>query len=135
MVKQLDITHKNALKIIDVDEDSASMDYTIAKLSHAQTMAGTIVLFKMYTPDCPADQKTPLPSAHVSGRATRRLPPSRALSLPRLNTRCLDRSFLHSAVTTWNRFPSAVVRDITSSSVHAFRKRQYKHLLSTRLQS
>ncbi len=110
---------RNTLKVIGAHEACALKDYSFAKQSHRRTVAATTVLFKMHTPNCPPELKALLPSAHVPGRNTQRVPPCYALSLPR----CLDRSFLHSAVTTWNSLRSIFIKDINSRNVHAFKKR------------
>ena len=129
-LSQLDIIQRKALKIIGVDEDCALQQYAISKLSHRRTVAATTVLYKMHTPSCPADLKALLPQVRPPGRITRRVPPSHALETPTSNTKCLDRSFLHSALTTWNSLPPAVVGDITPNGIQAFKKRLNKHLLS-----
>ncbi|CAJ1069817.1 hypothetical protein Bbelb_118400 [Xyrichtys novacula] len=129
-LRQLDLIQKNAIKIIRVDEDLALQQYSISKLGHRRTVAATTVLYKMHIPNCPVDLKALLPQAHTVGRITRRVLPSHALKVPKLKTNCLDRSFLHSAITTWNSLPPAVVGDITSTGVHAFKKRLNKYLLS-----
>lgn len=49
------------------------------------------------------------PSAHVPGRNTQSLAPSRAPSPPGARTKCHVRSFLHSAVATWNGLPAAII--------------------------
>ena len=108
-LSQLDIIQRKALKIIGVDEDIALQQYAISKLSHRRTVAATTVLYKMHTPSCPADLKALLPQVRPPGRITRRVPPSHALETPTSNTKCLDRSFLHTALTTWNSLPPAVV--------------------------
>ena len=128
---QLDIIQKKAFKIIGVDEDLALQQYAISKLSHRRTIAATTVLYKMHTPSCPVDLKALLTQPYIPGRITRRVLPSHALEFPgKSKTKCLDRSFLYSAITTWNSLPPAVVGDITSSNIHAFKKRLNKHLLS-----
>ncbi|CAJ1050811.1 hypothetical protein Bbelb_118400 [Xyrichtys novacula] len=129
-LRQLDLIQKKALKIIGVDEDLALQQYAISKLGHQRTVAATTVLYKMHTPNCPVDLKALLPQAHTMGRITRRVLPSHALKVPKSKTNCLDRSFLHSAITTWNSLPPAVVGDITSTGVHAFKRRLNKYLLS-----
>ena len=113
-----------------MDEDIALQQYAISKLSHRREVAAITVLYKMHTPSCPADLKALLPPPHIPDRITRRIPPNHALEIPKANTKCLDRSFLHSAIKTWNRLPPAVVGDITSRGIHAFKKRLNKHLLS-----
>ena len=130
-LRQLDVIQKKALRIIGVDEVLALQHHAISKLSHRRTVAATTVLYKMHTPNCPVDLKALLPQAHTVGRITRRVLPSHALAIPKANTKCLDRSFLHSAITTWNSLPPAAVGDIASSSVQAFKKRLNKHLLNT----
>ena len=100
-----------------MDEDLALQQYAISKLSHRRTVAATTVLYKMHTPSCPVDLKALLPQAHIPGRITRRVLPSHALTILKSNTKCLDRSFLHSAITTWNSLPPAVVGDITPSGI------------------
>ena len=130
-LRQLDHIQKKALKIIGVDEDIALQQFAINKLSHRRTVAATTVLYKMHTPNCPADLAALLPQPLTSVRITRRALPSHALETPKSNTKCLDRSFLHSAIRTWNSLPPAVVGDISFNSVHAFKKRLNKHLLST----
>ena len=67
---------KKSLKTIGVDEDYALKDYAITKLSHHRTVAETTALFKMHPPCCQADLKAQLPSAHVPGGTTQRLPPA-----------------------------------------------------------
>ncbi|CAJ1068980.1 uncharacterized protein LOC120488729 [Xyrichtys novacula] len=129
-LRQLDLIQKKALKIIGVDEDLALQQYAISKLGHRRTVAATTVLYKMHTSNCPVDLKALLPQAHTVGRITWRVLPSHALKVPKSKTNCLDRSFLHSAITTWNSLPPAVVGDITSTGVHAFKKRLNKYLLS-----
>lgn len=127
---QLDNIQKKALKIIGEDEDTALRKYAISQLSQRRTVAATTVLFKMHTENCPEDLKALLPPPDLLCRTTRRARPSHALKLPKSNTKCLGRSFLHSAVTTWNCLPCTVVGEITSKNVQAFKKRLNKHLLS-----
>ena len=129
-LRQLDAIQKKALKIIGVDEDLALQQHAISKLSHRREVAATTVLYKMHTPSCPVDLKALLPPPHIPGRITRRTLPSHALEIPKSNTKCLDRSFLHSAIMTWNSLPPAVVGDITPMGIHTFKKRLNKHLLS-----
>ena len=67
---------KKSLKTIGVDEDYALKDFAITKLSHHRIVAETTALFKMHPPCCQADLKAQLPSAHVPGGTTQRLPPA-----------------------------------------------------------
>ena len=129
-LSQLHNIQRKALKIIGVDEDCALKQYAIRKLSHLQAVAATTVPYKMHTPSCLAGIKALLPQARIPGRITRWVPPSHALEIPTSKTKCLYRSFLHSALTTWNSLPPAVVGDITPNGVQAFKKRLNKHLLT-----
>merc|ERR1712208_54020 len=127
----LDNIQRKALRIIGVDQDSATL--SIDSLSHRRQVAATTVLYKMHTPHCPRDLQDMLPPRYTRRRNTRRCTatPVHALDLPGSNTRTLDRTFLHTAVRVWNSLPENVVAPVTDNGLQAFKRRVHRHLLST----
>ena len=107
----LDNIQRKALKIIGVDQDTASTTLSIDSLSHRRQVAAATILYKMHTPHCPRDLQDMLPPPKVKRPTTRLCTamPEHALSLPGSNTRTLDRTFLHTAVRVWSSLPEHVV--------------------------
>ena len=129
----LDNIQRKALKIIGVDQDTASTTLSIDGLSHRRQVAAATVLYKMHNPYCPRDLQDMLPPPYVRRRTTRLCTamPEHALSPPGSNTRTLDRTFLHTAVRVWNSLPEHVVDSITDNGLQAFKRRVHRHLLTT----
>lgn len=61
----LDNTQKKALKIIGVDQDSASTKLSIPSLTHKRQVAAATVLYKMHTHHCPTDLQVMLPPSYT----------------------------------------------------------------------
>jgi hypothetical protein len=82
---------------------------------------------------CPAELSALLPPPYSRRLATRFSVslPEHALSLPAARTRCLDRSFIHTAVHLWNSLPVSVVGNITEEGIQSFKYRVHGHLLLT----
>ena len=131
-LSQLDNIQKKALKIIGVDEATALSRLNISSLLHRRQVAAVTVLFKMQTSHCPVDLSALLPPPYIRRRATRSSVsmPDHALSLPVARTRCLDRSFIHSAVPLWNSLPDTVVGNITTAGIQSFKCWAHKYLLT-----
>ena len=131
-LSQLDNIQKKALKIIGVDEATALSRLNISSLLHRRQVAAVTVLFKMQTSHCPEDLSALLPPPYIRRRATRSSVsmPDHALSLPVARTRCLDRSFIHTAVPLWNSLPDTVVGNITTAGIQSFKCRAHKYLLT-----
>ncbi|XP_060775509.1 uncharacterized protein LOC132885169 [Neoarius graeffei] len=128
----LDNIQKKVLKIIGVDQDTASTKHSISSLGHRRQVAATTVLFKMHTRHCPTDLRDMLPPPYPTRRTTCLCTamPDHALDLPASNTRTLDRTFLHTAVRVWNSLPEHVVGPIDTGP-QAFKCRVHRHLLTT----
>ena len=132
-LSQLDNIQKKALKVIGVDEATALTQLNITSLLHRRQVAAATVLYKMQTRHCPAELSALLPPPYSRRRATRFSVslPEHALSLPAARTRCLDRSFIHTAVPLWNSLPVSVVGNITEEGIQSFKCRVHGHLLLT----
>ena len=124
----LDNIQRKALDIIG----NPQVTHAIPSLHHRRQVAAVTTLYKMQTDRCPSDLKALLPSPHVSHRLTRAsvTMPDHALSLPSARTSRLDRSFLHSAVRTWNGFPADTVGPISTKGIQAFKCRAHRYLLT-----
>ena len=133
ILAQLDNIQKKALKVIGVDEATALSRLNITSLLHRRRVAATTVLYKMHTSHCPVDLAALLPPPYIRRRATRSSVsmPDHALSLPAARTRCLDRSFIHTAVPLWNSLPESIVGNITAEGIQSFKCRVHEHLLTT----
>ena len=130
---QLDNIQKKALKVIGVDEVTALSQLSITSLHHRRQVAAATVLYKMQTNHCPADLSALLPPPYIRRRTTRASAymPVHALSLPVARTRCLDRSFIHTAVSLWNSLPVTVVGNITDEGIQSFKSLVHQYLLTT----
>ena len=104
---QLDFIQRKALRIIGVDEVTASKIFAITTLHHRREVAAATLLYKMHTSHCPIDLQALLPSLHEVRRITRSLliMPAHVLSMPGARTHTLNRSFLHTTITIWNNLP------------------------------
>lgn len=120
---------KKSSKIIRVDEGRALQQYAISKLSYRRIVAATVVLYKMHPPSCPADLKALLPQVRPPGRFTQRVPQSHPWKSLKSEIKCLDRSFIHCALTTWNSLPPAVVVGMTQNGVQVFNRRMNKSVI------
>ena len=132
ILSQLDSIQRKALKIIGVDEAIALEKLAITSLHHRRQVAAATVLYKMHTSHSPLDLRAMLPPPYDRRRVIRSSTsiPAHALSLPNAKTYTLDRSFLHTAIRTWNNLPEAVVGNISDSGVQSFKIQVHKHLLS-----
>ena len=110
-VKLFDSIQSKALQIIGVNDQQARSDRNIPLLHHRRLVAAASMLYKMHRSKCPADLKALLPQPYVFRRSTRSSlsMPSHALSLPVSRTHSTDRTFIHTAVKTWNELPDNVV--------------------------
>jgi hypothetical protein len=100
ILNHLDNIQKKALKVIGVNEATALSQLNITSRLHRRQVAAATVLYKMQTSHCPQDLSALLPQPYIRRRATRSSVsmPDHALSLPTARTRCLDRSFIHTAI-------------------------------------
>jgi len=133
ILSQLDNIQRKALKIIGVDEISASTNMAIPSLHHRRLVAASTVLYKMQTNHSPTDLQAMLPPPYDRRRDTRcnTSIPTHALTMPYAKTCTLDRSFIHTAVRVWNSLPDAVVGHIKDSGLQAFKCRVHRYLMCT----
>ena len=131
-LKLLDSIQSKALRIIGVNEQQARLELNIPSLLHRRQVAATAVIYKMHTSLCPPDLKRMLPQPYVIRRATRTSlsMPSHALTEPVSRTYSTGRTFIHTAVQTWNSLPDSVVGEISDNGFQSFKCRVHQHLLS-----
>ena len=130
ILSQLDNIQRKALKIIGADEATAQQRYNISSLQHRRSVAAVCVLYKMHTQQCPADLNSMLPEPAPRRRTTRSSEsmPAHCLSVPRSNTRSLDRSFLHKAIEVWNQLPECIVGEPSRAGLQCFKAQAHRYL-------
>jgi len=128
----LDSIQNKALRIIGVTEEDARAKWNISSLQERRQVSAATVLYKMHTSLCPEDLKALLPQPYVAKRSTRASVsmPLHALEVPRCRTVSTGRTFIHTAVHTWNSLPDVVVGDIDDDGIQSFKERVNRHMLS-----
>ena len=117
------VDQQKALKTVDTDETTASVELTIPSLLHRQQVAAPTVLYRMHTSHWPADLRAMLPQRSVTRRVTRTnvSMPFHAQSILITNTNTLNRSFINTAVKVRNKLPEdvdGVIQDFFQRRVH-----------------